>query len=40
LKYKKGMTQPLQQAMLLAEHVVMHHRQTKGIIDMDQGMRI
>jgi hypothetical protein len=34
------MTQPLQQATLLAEHVVMRHTQTKGIIDMDQDMKI
>jgi hypothetical protein len=29
-----------QQAMLLAEHVVMHHTQTEGIIDMDRDMKI
>jgi hypothetical protein len=29
----------LQQATLLAEHVVTRHTQTKGIIDMDQGMK-
>jgi hypothetical protein len=30
----------LQQATLLAEHVVMHHTQTEGIIDMDRDMKI
>jgi hypothetical protein len=40
LKYRKGKTQPLQQATLLAEHEAMHHTQTYGIIGMDQDMRI
>jgi hypothetical protein len=40
LKYRKGKTQPLQQAMLLAKHVVMHRTQTEGIIDMDRDMKI
>jgi hypothetical protein len=40
LKYRKGRTQPLQQAMLLAEHEAMHRTQTEGIIGMDQDMRI
>jgi hypothetical protein len=41
LKYRRGKTQPLQQATLLAEHVAMRHTQTtKGIIDMDQGSKI
>jgi hypothetical protein len=39
LKYRREKTQPLQQATLLAEHVVMHHTQTKGIADMDQGLK-
>jgi hypothetical protein len=39
LKYRRGKTQPLQQATLLAEHVVTHHTQTKGIVDMDQGLK-
>jgi hypothetical protein len=29
----------LQQATLLAEHVVTHRTQIEGIIDMDQGMK-
>jgi hypothetical protein len=40
LKYRKERTQPLQQATLLAEHVVTHHTQTEGIIDMDRDMKI
>jgi hypothetical protein len=40
LKYRKGRTQPLQQAMLLAEHVVTRRTQTESIIDMDQDMKI
>jgi hypothetical protein len=40
LKYRKGRTQPLQQATLLAEHEAMHRTQTEGIIGMDQDMRI
>jgi hypothetical protein len=40
LKYRKGRTQPLQQATLLAEHEATHHTQTEGIIGMDQDMRI
>jgi hypothetical protein len=40
LKYRKGRTQPLQQATLLAEHEAMHHTQAEGIIGMDQDMRI
>jgi hypothetical protein len=40
LKYRKGRTQPLQQATLLVEHEVMRHTQTEGIIDMDQDMKI
>jgi hypothetical protein len=40
LKYRKGRTQPLQQATLLAEHEAMHHTQTEGIIGMDRDMRI
>jgi hypothetical protein len=40
LKYRKGRTQPLQQATLLAEHVVMHRTQIEGIIDMDRDMKI
>jgi hypothetical protein len=39
LKYRRGKTQPLQQAALLAEHVAMRHTQIKGIIDMDQDMK-
>jgi hypothetical protein len=40
LKYRKGRTQPLQQATLLAEHKAMHRTQTEGIIGMDCDMRI
>jgi hypothetical protein len=40
LKYRKGKTQPLQQATLLTEHVVTRRTQTEGIIDMDQDMKI
>jgi hypothetical protein len=40
LKYRKGRTQPLQQATLLAEHEAMHRTQIEGIIDMDRDMRI
>jgi hypothetical protein len=40
LKYRKGRTQPSQQATLLAEHAVTHHTQIEGIIDMDQDMKI
>jgi hypothetical protein len=39
LKYRRGKTQPLQQATLLTEHVVTRHTQTKGIINMDQGLK-
>jgi hypothetical protein len=40
LKYRREKTQPLQQAMLLAEHVAMHHTQTaKDIIGTDQGSK-
>jgi hypothetical protein len=40
LKYRREKTQPLQQAMLLAEHVATHHTQTaKGIVGMDQGSK-
>jgi hypothetical protein len=40
LKYRKGKTQPLQQATPLAEHVVTRCTQIEGIIDMDQDMKI
>jgi hypothetical protein len=40
LKYRREKTQPLQQAMLLAEHVATHHTQmAKDIIGTDQGTR-
>jgi hypothetical protein len=39
LKYRRGKTQPLQQATLLAEHVATRHTQIKGIVDMDQDMK-
>jgi hypothetical protein len=40
LKYSREETQPLQEAMLLAEHVATRHTQTtKGIVDMDQGSK-
>jgi hypothetical protein len=40
LKYRRGKTQQLQQATLLAEHVAMRHTQTaKGIISTDQGLK-
>jgi hypothetical protein len=39
LKYRRGKTQLLHQATLLAEHVATRHIQTKGIIDMDQDMK-
>jgi hypothetical protein len=40
IEIQKGRTRPLQQATLLAEHVVTHCTQTEGIIDMDQDMKI
>jgi hypothetical protein len=40
IEIQKKRTQPLQQATLLAERVVMHHTQTEGIIDMDQDTKI
>jgi hypothetical protein len=39
LKYKRGKTQPLQEATLLAEHVATRHIQIKGIVDMGQDMK-
>jgi hypothetical protein len=40
LKYRREKTQPLQQAMLLAEHVATHHTQmAKDIVGTDQGTR-
>jgi hypothetical protein len=40
LKYNREEIQPLKQAPLITEHVVMHHTQiAEGIIDMDQGLK-
>jgi hypothetical protein len=39
IEIQKRKDSPLQQATLLAEHVVTRHPQTKDIVDMDQGMK-